>query len=316
MTIEDDPFTIVWFSPNSTGLTQVQSVFTSYAWTTTPESLHANYHTLSTQPIVLFDLAGFKEHSIQKIHEISTILPQIPIIAIASDNDFSSLAEEAIKNGADDFYFGPLNSYLLRKRILTLMGSNDHNSKENVTYKDNQSVELAFMAFYDELTGLPNRKLFFNRLDDATKSNVSGENFLALLYIDLDGFKLINDTYTHKAGDWLLQQVAMRLKNCVKRSDTVARMGGDEFSIIINDIHDIGIVSNIAQRILYNLSAPFFYNNSQLKIHSSVGIALYPQNASSSHELLDRADQTMYAVKQMGKGNYKFYADSNKTSVA
>lgn len=106
MTIEDDPFTVVWFSPNSTGLTHIQSIFTSYAWTTTPESLHANYNTLSTQPIVLFDLAGFKENSVQRIHEISTLLPHLPIIAIADDNHFSTLAEEAVEKGADDFYLG------------------------------------------------------------------------------------------------------------------------------------------------------------------------------------------------------------------
>ncbi len=210
------------------------------------------------------------------------------------------------------YTLGPLNSNLLRKRISTLV---QHNKiREPAQTKDkNPSVELAFMAFYDELTGLPNRKLFFSRLEEGIKSHALDTHFLALLYIDLDGFKSINDTYTHKAGDWLLQQVAMRLRNCVKRSDTVARMGGDEFSVLINNINETGVVSNIAQRILYNLSAPFFYNGKQLKIHSSIGIALYPHNASSSHELLDRADQTMYIVKQMGKGNYRFYSDISHT---
>lgn len=132
--------------------------------------------------------------------------------------------------------------------------------------------------------------------------------FFSLLYIDLDGFKNINDMHTHKAGDWLLQQVAMRLRNCVKRNDTVARMGGDEFSILLVDIYDVDTVANIAQRIVYNISAPFFYNNQQLSVNASIGIALFPQNASNSQELLDRADQTMYKVKQAGRGNYRFYA--------
>ncbi len=312
MTIKEDPFTVVWFSPHSAGLTHIQSIFTSYAWTTTTESLHANHNTLNTKPIILFDLAGFKENSIQKIHEISTLLPHIPIIAIAENNTYSTLAEEAVEKGADDFYLGPLNSNLLRKRINTLI---QHNKISDPTHiKDKSpSVELAFMAFYDELTGLSNRKHFFNRLEECIKSQALDTDFIALLYIDLDGFKSINDTHTHKAGDWLLQQVAMRLRNCVKRSDTVARMGGDEFSIFINNISETGIVSNIAQRILYNLSAPFFYNGKQLRIHSSIGIALYPHNASSSHELLERADQTMYAVKQMGRGNYRFYSDISHT---
>jgi len=307
MLIENDPFTVVWFSPDSSGLSLIQSIFASYAWTTTPEGLHSNYSSLAMQPIVLFDLIGFKEDSIKKIKEIASLLPQVAIIAVG-DLSCYSLTESAIENGATDFYFGPLNSALLRKRILTLLDdSSKQNAQTSNKYHDTQPVELAFMAFYDELTGLPNRKLFFSRLDDLTKMNNTAGNFFSLLYIDLDGFKKINDFYTHRAGDWLLQQVAMRLRNCVKRNDTVARMGGDEFSILLVDIDDVDVVANIAQRIVYNISAPFFYNSQQLNINASVGIALFPQNASSSQELLDRADQAMYKAKQIGKGNYRFH---------
>ena len=104
----------------------------------------------------------------------------------------------------------------------------------------------------------------------------------------------------------------MRLRNCVKRNDTVARMGGDEFSILLVEIDDIDVVANIAQRIVYNISAPFFYNNQQLNINASVGIALFPQNASSSQELLERADQAMYKAKQTGRGNCRFYASEDE----
>ncbi|MES2253009.1 MAG: GGDEF domain-containing protein [Pseudomonadota bacterium] len=311
MLIENDPFTVVWFSPDSSGLSLIQSIFASYAWTTTPEGLRSNYSSLAMQPIVLFDLVGFKEDSIKKIKEIASLLPQITIIAVG-DLTCSALTETAVENGATDFYFGPLNSALLRKRILTLLDdSSKQNAQTGKKYRDTQPVELAFMAFYDELTGLPNRKLFFSRLDDLTKANHTDGKFFSLLYIDLDGFKEINDFYTHKAGDWLLQQVAMRLRNCVKRNDTVARMGGDEFSILLVDIDDVDVVANIAQRIVFNISAPFFYNNQQLNINASVGIALFPQNASSSQELLDRADQAMYKAKQVGKGNYRFHTSDD-----
>jgi diguanylate cyclase (GGDEF)-like protein len=307
MIIENDPFTIVWFSPDSSSLSLIQSVFMSYAWTTTPEGLRSNYSSLAMQPVVLFDILGFKEHSLKKIKNISTLLPHIPIIAVG-DHTCSELTEAAVENGADDFYFGPLNSALLRKRILNILNeSMNQNVNSDDKYKETQPVELAFMAFYDELTGLPNRKLFFSRLEDLTKTNQMDGKFFSLLYIDLDGFKKINDVYTHKVGDWLLQQVAMRLRSCVKRNDTVARMGGDEFSILLVGIDDIDVVANVAQRLVYNLSAPFFYNNQQLNINASVGIALFPQNASSSQELLEHADQAMYKAKQDGCGNYRFY---------
>lgn len=312
MLIENDPFTVVWFSPDSNGLSLIQSIFASYAWTTTPEGLRSNYSSLAMQPVILFDLIGFREHSIKKIKSIASLLPQIPIIAVG-DHSCSALTEAAIENGAADFYFGPLNSGLLRKRIMTILDdSGNVDTQSNTKYRDTQPVELAFMAFYDELTGLPNRKLFFSRLDDLAKTNLMNETFFSLLYIDLDGFKNINDAHTHKAGDWLLQQVAMRLRNCVKRNDTVARMGGDEFSILLVEIDDTDVVANIAQRIVYNISAPFFYNNQQLNINASVGIALFPQNASSSQELLERADQAMCKAKQIGRGNYRFYASEDQ----
>ena len=311
MSIKNDPFTVIWFSPDSSGLPLIQSVFSSYAWTTTPEGLRSNYSSLAMKAVVLFDLVSFGEDSIKKIKAITSLLPQVAIIVVG-DNSCFSLAEEAIENGAADFYFGPLNSVLMRKRIVTLLdNAANPDTQTDDKYVDTQPVELAFMAFYDELTGLPNRKLFFSRLDDLAKTNYMDGKFFSLLYIDLDGFKNINDKYTHKAGDWLLQQVAMRLRNCVKRNDTVARMGGDEFSIILVEIDDMDVVANIAQRIVYNISAPFFYNNEQLNINASVGIALFPQNAASSQELLDRADQAMYKAKQVGCGNYRFYASGN-----
>ena len=202
MLIENDPFTVVWFSPDSSGLSLIQSIFASYAWTTTPEGLRSNYSSLAMQPVILFDLIGFREHSIKKIKAIASLLPHIPIIAVG-DHSCSALTEAAIENGATDFYFGPLNSGLLRKRILMLLDDPAiPDAQPNVKYRDAQPVELAFMAFYDELTGLPNRKLFFSRLDDLAKTNLMNETFFSLLYIDLDGFKNINDAYTHKAGDW------------------------------------------------------------------------------------------------------------------
>jgi diguanylate cyclase (GGDEF)-like protein len=313
-----DPLTIIWFSPDSAGLTRIQTQFPSYAWTATSESLYEHHTQLTASPVVLFDLSGFKSCFAEQIHAIATILPQIPIIVVGSVADHH-MVEQALDAGARDYYLGTLESPLLKHRIQQLMQNRSFGNAAGTTCeaplctgnhepKTQQEIELAFMAFYDELTGLANRKLLFQRLEDQLKVNIPDSMCAPLLYIDLDGFKEINDTFTHKAGDWLLQQVSMRLRHCVKRSDTVSRVGGDEFCIILSDILPPSDIATIAQRILYNLSSPFFYNHNPIRISASIGIALYPQNALTSHELFNRADQAMYVAKQTGPGHYRFYS--------
>jgi diguanylate cyclase (GGDEF)-like protein len=314
--LENDPLTIIWFSPSSSGLTEIQQEFSSYAWTSSPESLLDNYKNLTLPPVILFDLKGFLNQSLDLIKTLSKTIPSIPILVIAeSDRVNPSLLLNTLKNGAFDFYIGPLNGELIKyrlkilKKFITSKTTKSELAKASFNDHDaSEEIELAFMAFYDELTGLPNRKLFFSRLEDQLKLDCSDGRCVPLLYIDLDGFKEINDSYTHKVGDWLLQQVSMRLRQCVKRSDTVARMGGDEFSIILtNTLHETTEIANIAQRILYTLQAPYFYNGQQIKISASIGIAFYPQNAGSPHELVNRADQAMYQAKNAGSGKYAFY---------
>lgn len=307
--------TIIWFSPQSQGLFHIQEMYPSYAWTSSLESLFENHTQFEHAPIILFNLTGFGEESFEKLHAISTILPQIPILIVSETNN-QQYIEKALKFGASDFFIGSLNSPLLRQRIEILKkycnGGVCNNDISQTFGTANsvapQEMELAFMAFYDELTGLANRKLFFSRLEALIKKEVPLNHSFVLLYVDLDGFKEINDTFTHKAGDWLLQQVAVRLRHGVKKQDTVARVGGDEFCILLADSILSEDIPSITQRIIYHLSSPFFYDKSQIKISASVGIALYPQNAITSHELLNRADLAMYIAKQFGPGNYRFYS--------
>jgi diguanylate cyclase (GGDEF)-like protein len=177
--------------------------------------------------------------------------------------------------------------------------------------QDRQLVEQALREVnVDRLTGLPNRNVFQDRLDlDIKKSQRSGLP-LALLFIDLDHFKEINDTRGHEAGDLLLKAVGGRLQGHVRESDTVARLGGDEFTITLADLHDTVSVADIAQKICDDLSRPFMVGDELAYISASIGITIYPRDASTVGELLRNADQAMYRSKERGRNRFTYFKRS------
>jgi len=164
------------------------------------------------------------------------------------------------------------------------------------------------MAMHDGLTSLPNRSLFEELCLTALARANRQKTLLALLFVDLDKFKEVNDKYGHAVGDSLLQSVSKRLRDCIRESDTVARMGGDEFAIVSDDIITLEDVSRKAQRIVHEMSRPFLVNGHELKISASVGISIYPFDGKDMSTLLKNADIAMYKVKEEGKNNYKFYS--------
>jgi diguanylate cyclase (GGDEF)-like protein len=162
-------------------------------------------------------------------------------------------------------------------------------------------------AHYDELTQLPNRQLFKDRLArEIARSGRAGES-LALLYIDLDNFKRINDTLGHNSGDELLRAVAGRLSACVKQSDTVARLGGDEFLVIVGAVPGPEQAAKVAERILAELAAPLEIGAREYQARASIGIALYPDDGTTLEELLKNADTAMYRAKEDGRGRATFF---------
>jgi len=162
------------------------------------------------------------------------------------------------------------------------------------------------LAYSDALTGLPNRQLFNDRLNMALAQAYRQLGKVALLFLDLDGFKAVNDQLGHDYGDLLLKQVAERLKGCVRNSDTVARLGGDEFTIILG-IRDRQDAEMVAQKLLATVRAPYDLNGQVVdRIGTSIGIALYPQDGSQAADLIKKADNAMYAAKQGGKNAYRF----------
>lgn len=170
--------------------------------------------------------------------------------------------------------------------------------------------KLEYMANYDSLTKLPNRTLFIVLLEQAIKQIKRSKLSVALFFIDLDGFKSVNDTYGHNSGDELLRQVASRLKQVLREEDAVFRLGGDEFTLIISNISEQNSVNIIARKIILILAEPFDILGQQCQIGSSIGIALFPQQAEDLDDLIKKSDTAMYEVKNTGKNNYKIY-DSN-----
>ena len=167
------------------------------------------------------------------------------------------------------------------------------------------------LAHFDQLTGLPNRLLFKDRLEHAC-SQACRMNYLgALLFIDLDRFKIINDTYGHPVGDKLLKSVAERLKDCLRNHDTVARLCGDEFTVILENISHTDIAASIAQKIIDQLSRPIYIESHKIFIGASIGITLFPFNenpgSDSCETLIKQSDAAMYYAKKQGRNNYKFY---------
>jgi diguanylate cyclase (GGDEF)-like protein len=176
---------------------------------------------------------------------------------------------------------------------------------------DRKVVEQALREVnIDRLTGLPNRNVFQDRLDIDIKKAARSGLPLALLFIDLDHFKEINDTRGHDAGDLLLKLVAGRLQGHVRGSDTVARLGGDEFTVTLTDLHDVVLITDIAQKICADLSRPFLVGVELAYISASIGITVYPRDGATAGELLRNADQAMYRSKERGRNRFTFFKSS------
>lgn len=177
----------------------------------------------------------------------------------------------------------------------------------DITERKLAEEKIRLMAHYDQLTGLPNRSLFFDRLEQSLVQAKRHKQKVATLFLDLDGFKPINDTYGHDAGDQLLQEVARRLLGCVREADTVARIGGDEFIILLAEVAEAKNAAQVAEKILASLAGPVALNNAECKIGGSIGIALFPDDAEDGETLLKNADNGMYLAKSEGKNTFRFY---------
>jgi diguanylate cyclase (GGDEF)-like protein len=178
----------------------------------------------------------------------------------------------------------------------------------DITERKKQEEIITFQAFHDALTGLPNRILFLDRLEQMlVQGTRSGARTAAVMFLDLDRFKQINDTLGHEAGDQCLKEVARRLRQCVRASDTVARMGGDEFTILLPEIAEKGDVRMVAQKILDSMKTPLLLAGQEVIITTSIGISLFPRDGRDGETLLKHADAAMYRVKGSGRAGMFFF---------
>ncbi|MDP2140409.1 MAG: EAL domain-containing protein [Gammaproteobacteria bacterium] len=188
---------------------------------------------------------------------------------------------------------------------------------EDISAQRETHAQMEKLAFYDPLTGLENRRLFKDRLDQCLKHVRRNKTMVALLFLDLDQFKRINDTLGHDAGDELLCTVARRIKNCVREEDIVARLGGDEFTILLPNLKDARSAAHVAGKILKAINKPIQLSSQEVIVSGSIGITLAPDDSMNASVLMRNADLAMYRAKDHGRNNFQFFTDDmNIESVA
>lgn len=187
--------------------------------------------------------------------------------------------------------------------------------KRNVTEKKRYQEQLDHLAHHDALTSLPNRLLFSDRLTSSLSKARRAKKMLAVMFLDLDRFKLINDSLGHSMGDLLLKRVAERLTWSIREADTIARMGGDEFTVIVDDIATSDDAATLAQRILEALSQPFQFDNGELFVTASIGISIFPADGTDAETLVRNADIAMYRAKDQGCNTFCLFTDSLNTAA-
>ena len=199
---------------------------------------------------------------------------------------------------------------------------------QDVTLLKNAEEEIRMLAFYDGLTGLANRALFMERLNHAIAAAERHNRIFALLFLDLDQFKMVNDTFGHHTGDLLLKKVSEILKRCTRTSDTatgptrgddtntlIARLGGDEFILLLSDINKPENAASVARRILKDMPITLTIEGKQVSVTSSIGISVFPEDGNDSETLLKHADSAMYHAKQNGRNTYQFYKKSLNAEI-
>jgi diguanylate cyclase (GGDEF)-like protein/PAS domain S-box-containing protein len=181
---------------------------------------------------------------------------------------------------------------------------------KDISERKQSEERLNYQTFHDSLTGLPNRRLFSKQLEESIIKAQNNNILLSVMFLDVDRFKNVNDSLGHEIGDLLLQGVAQRLKSCLRDRDVIARWGGDEFTLILNQIGNLEEPAKIGQRLLDALQSPFNIQDHQLHVRCSIGIAVYPKDGETAETLIKNADAALYRTKQKGKNNYNFYTST------
>ncbi|MFQ5674644.1 MAG: EAL domain-containing protein [bacterium] len=252
--------------------------------------------------VVLLDLNLPGCDGLDLVSEIQSHSPNVPIIVLTGDDDLN-LATRALQLGAQDYLVkNDTDRSTLERAVRYAI------EKNRLIEQLEQSRRLEqHLAYHDALTNLPNRHLFHDRLQQAVLQSNRSDKLTAVMFIDLDGFKRINDTLGHTIGDHLLKSVARRLKRSVRKVDTIARLGGDEFTIVLWGINNTQDAAMVARKILSLISKPYRIDEHELFVTASIGISTYPTDGADIETLIRKADIAMYRAKSHGKNHYQIY---------
>ena len=226
----------------------------------------------------------------------------LPVLMVTSLEDESAV-ERAFATGVTDYVTKPIHFAVLRQRVRYLL---------KASFADRQ---VRHLAFHDNLTGLANRTLLTDRLRHGITRAARQNKMLALIFVDLDHFKWVNDTLGHAAGDEVLKTMSTRMQQAVRESDTVARLGGDEFVLLIENLHSSQDVASVAQKVLDSIQVPLTVGDRDVHLGGSLGIAVYPDDSYDADRLMTQADTAMYRVKEGGGNRYQFYTAEMGASV-
>jgi len=267
-------------------------------------------HRVNHYDLILLDLQMPGMDGFQVLEGLKEIETEgyVPVLVITAQPGHRL---RALAVGAKDFVSKPLDLMEVKTRI--------HNMLEvRLLYKqlEHSNHALETLALHDALTGLPNRRLLMDRLSSAIAHARRNKSIMAVMYLDLDGFKQINDTLGHDAGDTLLNLVAARLLAAVRQEDTVARLGGDEFVIALWGLSHADAVAKLASKVIQAVSQSYSIQGRGVNITASVGVGIYPTHAEEAETLMKSADLALYEAKSAGKNAYRIAARAGLLTMA
>ena len=268
--------------------------------TTTDAAAVCDLHELNDYDLILLDMHMPCVSGLGIMAQLRKMAPDsyLPVIVLTGND---KLRRAALEAGAYDFITKPSDFTEINVRICNML-------EVRLLYKfvNEQRRLQQNIALHDPLTGLPNRRLAMDRIAMAVEHAKRCRNMVALMYLDVDGFKLANDQRGHAYGDELLREIAAQLSCRMRDEDTVARIGGDEFLIVLPEIHDLAGTVRPAQEILHLFSAAMPVQAEALRVTTSIGIAVCPLDTEDPEKLMLRADQALYEAKRAGKNQYRF----------
>jgi len=251
--------------------------------------------------VILSDLNLPDSPRVETIFKLKLHVPEIPIVVLSGFAD-EEMSLKAVRAGAQDYLIkGKIDGNILERSLLFAI--------ERKRAEDTINA----LAYHDSLTGLPSRILFNDRFAMAIADSKRNDKKTAVIILDLDHFKNVNDTFGHDAGDDLLKEVSCRLTGILRQTDTVCRMGGDEFALLIPDASAKEMIEEVAQRIIAAIRKPFSLRGVKELISASLGIATYPEDGENLETLFKHADIAMYEVKKLGRNNYLWYQPDMKS---